>query len=398
MSTSPALYEGNVYALSFVPPATAHMYAIDMETGRERWKARMDNTHVHADANSLLAYNGTILFPERDHLEAIPMVFGEDGNNQVSALSTEDGKRLWSYTADDVMWNLMVSTPGDGTILFASQCGGAYRISWAGELIWRAGRKNPGHWCGCGGGTLGPNGLFYTEFNDMEKSQGVVSALRVSDGSLVWERTFPMPYGGWQYPGVGRIAPNGRLAVLAPMGAITLPPKWPALDILAHAPDWLKILFYNQVYLKSSWARHLMGVPKLPNAVIAMDAETGETIWFVDSVPWDRYAMAGDEETVVERYLRAAANPTREDHICLPDPQGIPLVAGDGTVYAANSHNGDLGAIRDANGDGVIDQSEVSVFKTGIGFLNSPSLAPGMLVAAPCWGPTYVFKEKATTR
>ena len=36
-----------------------------------------------------------------------------------------------------------------------------------------------------------------------------------------------------------------------------------------------------------------------------------------------------------------------------------------------------------------------SVFSTHMCFLNSPSVAPGMLVAARCWGPMYVFKAES---
>ena len=36
-----------------------------------------------------------------------------------------------------------------------------------------------------------------------------------------------------------------------------------------------------------------------------------------------------------------------------------------------------------------------SVFSTHMCFLNSPSVAPGMLVAAPCWGAMYVFKAES---
>jgi len=68
------------------------------------------------------------------------------------------------------------------------------------------------------------------------------------------------------------------------------------------------------------------------------------------------------------------------------------VIASDGTVYASSSHDGGLRAIRDADRNGAIELSEVSTFETGNCFLNSPSVAPGMLVAAPCWGPMYVFK------
>merc|ERR1711992_397734 len=84
--------------------------------------------------------------------------------------------------------------------------------------------------------------------------------------------------------------------------------------------------------------------------------------------------------------------------ICLPDNQGIPVISGDGTVYASSSHHGHLRAIKTKSVDGAaagearkLVATVESIFKPGNAFLNSPSLAPGMLVAAPCWGPTYVF-------
>jgi len=398
ITSSPALYRGVLYALaSSLPSRSATVYALDMGTGELRWQRTLEQVYVHVDAHSLLVYNDTIFFPARDHLETRPLIGGEDGNNQVRAMNASDGRPLWEYTADDIMWNLMVSTPGDGTLLFASQCGGVYRINWAGEQIWRAGRPNPARWCSCGGGTLGPNGMFYAEFNDWERAHAVVAAHRVSDGKLVWERTWPVYLvGGWQFPAVGRLAPHGRLAVVAPLGGITGMPKYPGLSLLARdwVPQWLQQLWYEEVYLKSSWVRRrILGVPLLNNAVVALDAETGEDIWWTHEAPWDRYAMAGDEERAVERRRREARDPEREDWICLPDPQGIPLIAGDGTVYASSSHTGDLASIRDLDGNGFIDAGEVSLFHTGIGFLNGPSLAPGMLVAAPCWGPVFVFKD-----
>lgn len=394
MTTGATLHQGTLYALSRTD-ADLHVHAIDMESGKVKW-ARSHDKYVFADGNSLFIYNNTILFPLRDHWENRPTLLGQDGNNQIAAVSASDGALLWEWTADDGLWNFMPSTPGDGTFLISSQCGGVYRLTLAGELVWRAGRPNPGHFCGTGGGVLGPNGLFYAEFNDFEANQGVVAAHRVSDGALVWERPFPgvQGYGGWQYPAVGRIAPRGRLAVVAPLGGITAPPTFRREP--AWVPYWIRTLAFHHLYLKSSWFRRtVLEVPLLPNAVAALDAATGETIWWIEEPPWDRVAMAGDEETDVERLARFERNPSREDAICLPDTQGIPLIAGDGTVYASSSHGGNLFSLNDRNGDGALGPGEVSNFPAGIGFLNSPSLAPGILVAAPCWGPTYVFRDSS---
>mmetsp|Transcript_108865 Transcript_108865/g.339265 ORF Transcript_108865/g.339265 Transcript_108865/m.339265 type:complete len:402 (+) Transcript_108865:8-1213(+) len=399
MTMGAALYKGAIYAMSSYSQGNLYMNAIDMVSGVVKWKRHLPKA-VFGDGSSLFVYNDTILFALRDHVEDLPTPTGQDGNNQFAAMNSSDGALLWEYTADDVIWNFMPSTPGDGTFLVANQCGGIYRMNWAGKLVWRAGRPNPKHWCSCGGGVLGPNGLFYVEFNDWERNEGVVASHRLGDGALVWERRWEgiQTYGGWQHPAVGRLAPGNRLAVVANLGGITGKPQFPGVSWLQQAtlPEWAKVLFYERVFMKYSWVRRLAGVMLLPNAVPALDAETGKTIWWVEEEPWDHPAMAGDGEPFVKRWDRFWKNTTREDPWCQPDPQAIPLITGDGTVYAASGHTGRLSALRDNDGDGnITGPEEISTFETRIGFLSSPSLAPGMLVAAPCWGPVYVFKDLA---
>lgn len=133
--------------------------------------------------------------------------------------------------------------------------------------------------------------------------------------------------------------------------------------------------------------------PRFANAVVALDAASGEVLWRFDEKPWVGTSPAGEEEKHEERKSRAETHP-RTDVLCSPEAQGIPVIAGDGTVYASSGHSGDLYAMKDVNGNGVIEAAETSVFSTQNCFLNSPSLALGMLVAAPCWGPMYVFKTK----
>mmetsp|Transcript_64274 Transcript_64274/g.141605 ORF Transcript_64274/g.141605 Transcript_64274/m.141605 type:complete len:256 (-) Transcript_64274:15-782(-) len=254
--------------------------------------------------------------------------------------------------------------------------------------MWRGGRRNPGHWCGCGGGVAGPNGIFYSEFNDGEdpRGPGVVQAIRISDGSLLWEKYFGR-FEGWQYPAVGKVGPDNQLAVVAALGGITGHPPWPPESW--GLPDFVKPYVFK-AYVKFSWFRTWLGVPSLPNAIVALDPLTGEERWRYVEEEWNHVAAKDDEESFITR----SAYHIDGEVICLADPQGIPLIAGDGTVYGSSSHNGDLTAIKDSNSNGIIEPAEVSTFKTGKEFLNSPSLAPGMLVAAPCWGPVYVFKGK----
>mmetsp|Transcript_7531 Transcript_7531/g.9724 ORF Transcript_7531/g.9724 Transcript_7531/m.9724 type:complete len:86 (-) Transcript_7531:83-340(-) len=79
--------------------------------------------------------------------------------------------------------------------------------------------------------------------------------------------------------------------------------------------------------------------------------------------------------------------------ISCPTPWSAPRIGSDGTIYVGNQ-NGDFYAIRDANGDGRIDnEKEVSVYKTKGVFTHIGSAhAPGMLVAVN-FDSVFVFKS-----
>jgi len=224
-----------------------------------------------------------------------------------------------------------------------------------------------------GGGAVAPNGVFYAEHGDrLSTGNGVqdiaiINAYQISDGKLLWSKTFN-EFGG-QYPAVGYLGET--LAVVAPIGSS------------------LSEKFDNGGPLGSNQSKWLV------NAVVAMDAKTGSVLWRHEETRWPFAAAAGDFGGPFKRRVfdKLTKHPRREV-VCLPDPQGIPLISGDGHVYVSNSQNGDLSAIKDVDGDGKISPAEVSTFPTKIGFLNSPSLAPRMLVAAPCWGPVYIFKAE----
>jgi len=338
MSTSPALYKGAILALPQNGQRPTAI-SIGMGDGAINWKHPFENHQTGGEASSLTVDDDRMFFGAND---------GGDGTSIVVAANASDGSYLWEYVAGDIMWNFAASAPGDGTLLFSSNCGVAFRISFDGQLIWKTGESYPGVNCGCGGGALGPNGVFYAEFNRPEsRDDGFVAAYQVTDGSLLWEQNFER-LGGEQYPAVGKLGTDGPLAVVVALG---------------------------------NFANGQAGGAN--NTVFALDAMTGETLWHSEEEPWYIPFSAGENETHGEG----------EGFMCRPDPQGIPVIASDGTVYASSSHGGELRAIRDTNGNGIIEDTDVSTFETHNCFLNSPSVAPGMLVAAPCWGPMYVFKE-----
>jgi len=362
LDASPALYKQSLLFYASTGPVgrTLTLFSLDLQSGTVNWRQYVQDTYsCHCDSPSVFAYNDTMV---------VPTASTELSNgNTLYAVSAQNGGPLWTYVADEATWNFQASTPGDGTILFGSQCGRAYRITFGGTLVWKSGPtpSTPGYMCSTGGGALGPNGVFYVNSNHFvdPKGGGYVDAYRVSDGTLLWSKKFDARHQGWQYPAVGKLGPGGPLAVVAPIGGIT------------------------QMETKV-----LEGDSQLLNAVVALDAATGEELWRVDEAPWP-YATAAGDESALQLERQTNMKDSRSEAMCLPDIQGIPLLAGDGTVYASSSHSGDLRAIRDANGNGKIEPEEVSIFSTNQCFLNSPSLAPGMLVAAPCWGPMYVFKE-----
>jgi len=359
-NSSASLYKGSIYVIAAnMLDAHPTILSINMASGTLNWKKSFGNVVQHRDSNSLSVFDGIILFP----VKSIP---NAEGNGMVVAADVANGSYLWNFTYDDVVWNFSPATPGDKTILFSGGCGAAYRVSLSGQLIWRKGPSNPGKMCVPSGGTLGPNGIYYAEYSSvLDPEDGRVAAFRVSDGSVFWERKLGRRAA--QYPAVGRLGENGPLAVVVAIGDN---PEDPSV----HPP----ILDKLDVKLRGP----------MKNAIKALHAETGEELWHWEEPVWPSWLGAGESEMINKE--RSAWPP--EDR-CWPDAQGIPVILADGTVLASSSHGGGLYSLFDFNKDGIVDSSEVSTFETNYCFLNSPSVAPGMLVAAPCWGPVYVFKD-----
>mmetsp|Transcript_53150 Transcript_53150/g.99644 ORF Transcript_53150/g.99644 Transcript_53150/m.99644 type:complete len:520 (+) Transcript_53150:93-1652(+) len=379
-NTSPAIGKGRIFFRCAQNRPYQRVYGLSMDTG-----AILFNTTIPfkygQDSQSVLLSG--------DHLIVPAVVKAQDGSDTVVAMNASSGDKLWHYTTDEIMWNFSPSTPGDGTLLFSSTCGHVFRLSLEGNLLWEAGPGHPtasGQCSSTGGGTLGPNGMFYVAHAQPQtdkplgfmSSDHFLAAFNITNGNEVWRVKLDQPYGANQYMAVGYLSEGGPIAAVAAIGqnALLSPPM--SADDLA-------------TYQSSPEVRKEMGVPTYVNAVLALDAATGEQLWRWDEPAWDHYAAAGDE---VEYGTMASRAVRGEGAICLPDNQGIPLInTKDGTVIVSSAHNGNLTTIRDVNQNGKIEPEEVSAFAPHIGFLNSPSVAPGMLIAAPCWGDVYVFTE-----
>lgn len=360
MCDSPTLYKGAVILLAR-NDGTPTLISLRMSDGTIIWNKPYDGFYEGNDAKSMSVFNDTVFFG------AVRPPSETNATNLVVAASAVDGSYLWEYFTDDVMWNFSPASPGDETLIFSGSCGAVFRISFEGKLIWRAGPSHPDKICTPSGGALGPLGLFYAEYNEyspniFDDQNGVLAAYRVSDGTLAWRKDLGRR--GAQYPAVGML--DGRVAVIVPVGDNPQPPMPKTVET-----EILKTVFGGA----------------LKGAIFALDALDGSMIWQWEEPPWPHMSGAGEAEM-----QDAPRPPWPDEGACWPDALAIPLLLGDGTVYYGSSHGGGLSAIRDSNHNGIIEPSEVNTFETGYCFLNSPSAAPGMLVAAPCWGDVYVFK------
>uniref|UniRef100_A0A7S1SDS5 Pyrrolo-quinoline quinone repeat domain-containing protein n=1 Tax=Alexandrium catenella TaxID=2925 RepID=A0A7S1SDS5_ALECA len=412
--TSPFLYKGQLFLSSMGPGSMGLnilLHCFDMETGKHLWaKPGPKNGRMNHDSSTVHVAEGVVLGGLINNFR--PAVV--DGNNLIFAMNASSGDELWQVTLDEgSIWNFMPSTPGDGTFFFSTNCGGTERRHLSnGSLIWRGPVKEPGAWCSTGGGTLGPNGVYYAETNNFKvprhgvtaepvlnnladcipgyfcpQGMGLLVAYRAEDGEVLWKRRIHPDFGGWQYPTVGKI--DGRLLVVAAIGTN------PSLPEGFMGPRFLPQIvreYIARFQWRSAWLRWLLGVPKKRNAVAAYDADTGALVWLWEEPPWEYHAAAGDEELLHARFPRMLADP-RNEVVCGPDNWGIPAITADGTVIVGSGSSGNLYAIRDRDGDGSISSSEVSTLETHQAFLNGPALAPGLMAVAPCWGKMYVFKS-----
>lgn len=423
--TVPALMDG----LLFTNTRSGYVIAVDMETGKERWKTRVSEL-VGSDTACLLALNGTIISAAEGDVTG--------GNRLVVALNA-DGTEKWTYRVEETaVYNFQASAPGDGTLIFQSQIGGVYRLDLeTGKLLWFAGlpdRMPPRMTTGAA--VVGPNGIVYCASNT-ESVGGVIHAYRLSDGSPVWRRDVQLPAN--QAVAVGRLAGSDDLAVVAGIGENPgftayfrfwgfqeVPRHWNLLRFVAWFPwvlfwygvccrrkqgrccgvclRWLLIFFLGfcwtvscglAVHVLALWTKEqpawLWGTQPLPGHLLALSAETGETRWAYAPPTYTGLACKSDTEFLMPR-LDVLLFDKKMDPICLPDNWAQAVIDADGTVYAG-FQDGRLYAVRDEDGDGKIQaETEVSTYNVHAAFQASQGLAPGMLAAAPCGGGLYVWR------
>ena len=405
--TSPTMGNGLIYFRVGHREGHNRVYALSMETGDVVFNTTIKGFDFGPDAMSLLLADGRLFLP------ALARSL-EGGSDSLIAINASTGVELWTFTTDHILWNFSPTTPDDGkSITFSSTCGLFFRLSADdGQLMVKSGDDGGVRdhaTCLTGGGSVGPNGIYYAAHgsptggkwegktrDDFWRRGGretaypglggqfwqinadhFITAFNISTGEKIWSLKLDHPYEAGQSPAVGYLYEGGPLAVVAAIGQNGGMPQ------IMTDEEWAR-------YSTDADYRRKLNVPNWKSSVIALDARTGSKIWRWDEKDWDHFGAAGDEEGFTRRINLDSI----EGPVCNPDVQGIPIInTHDGVVVASSSHNGNMTLIRDANRDGVIQEDETIVFPTGQGFLNSPATAPDMIVAAPCWGPMYVFRQ-----
>merc|ERR1719333_1115215 len=93
----------------------------------------------NGDANGMLISNDTLWL-------ASPSA--NDHPDTIVAANLSTGNILWQYKVKDTVWNFKPATPGDGTLVFQTTCGGAYRLASDGSVIWK--HEAPDKFAGAG--------------------------------------------------------------------------------------------------------------------------------------------------------------------------------------------------------------------------------------------------------
>mmetsp|Transcript_89211 Transcript_89211/g.260827 ORF Transcript_89211/g.260827 Transcript_89211/m.260827 type:complete len:489 (-) Transcript_89211:57-1523(-) len=327
-------------------------FAVDMETGVEIWSTQYADMSQVQQKSQFLVNSGIHQVSEG------VVVVGEF--RTVHGLNATDGNILWVFKPDGALWSFKADFPGDGTFVFQTYEGKAYRCRvHDGSVVWSAGGQR-GTWTN-GNIALGPNRIVYTVNTKWMKEErqptrfsldylfqgerGELTAFALEDGKRLWKYALKKPPNN--APAIGRLSPGAGYSVIQPIGQ---------QDVRGE-----------------------------PYFVYALDAETGTLQWVFDGPVQQGARQACSDLSPSEQNALQAT--------CVPNPWSAPTIDSTGTVYIANQE-GPIYALKDVNGDGSVNgTAEVHSYSTMRGFCGSeaPSIVPGLMAIAAC-DTMYVFR------
>ena len=325
----PALMGDSIYIIT----SSGMAVSLDVATGGERWRT---STHESASACtfSMAAGLGYV----------IAATAGGSGGlfeKRLVALDPDTGAIVWTFVfpSDGAptcnLLVVLVDCPTHGKVaVFADSQGKVYKLELpTGKLVWSAdGPQPPGFTTG--GAILGPDGVIYVTTNTgnapsqynvhgliaASPGKGVVSAHALSTGMLKWRIVLGLGNEANNAASIGPLGSDGSLAVVVGVGVN------PELSTSIQPASGTK-------------GRHE------PAYTLALDALDGNLLWNYTMPLWHGPA-AGDS---IKR-------------ICLPDSSANIAVDGNGVVFVPHE-DGVVYGIRDADGNGVIEEGEVRSYE-----------------------------------
>lgn len=394
----PALWDSVMLMLT----KHGHLIALDLDTGVERWEKQIV-ARVATSCDCALLTQGilvvAVMDPEPLKLLTDPMAEYVAENNRLLGLSLDDGSFRWSFAPRQSTYNFQGSTIHDGTFVFQDVTGGVYRMSTEGRPIWYS--ATPDRASATTAAAVIHDGRVFAVSNlgggpqlQGTEGKGLLHVYGYDDGSFLWSQD--LPYEGNQAVAVGDLvgSSKGRASLILGMGknpGLPVLVKWgmvlaPIFGLKA-ATMFLLPLHWLSLSFPSLFAK------KQGRSIVALDAATGNVIWYHEMEPYQRPAAMGDSELFLDR-LHSKMNGTNPNNEpwCLPDANAQPVIDGAGTALLAYQ-DGKIYAVRDENGDGKISPEEVKEHLVGAAFQASAAMAPGLLAVIDCSGRLEVFRD-----
>ncbi len=277
----PALTQNAVYGVS----GKGELTRLDRATGRELWRV---DTKLVVSAGVGSGEGLVLIGSDKGEVQA----FGEDG------------KLRWKHTVTSEV--LGVPQVADGRVIVRSGDGRITGLSVAdGKQLWMYEHSTPALIVRSHAGVTVRRGIAYAGF-----SGGKLIAIKLSDGSLLWENTVSQPRGNTELERISDITSNpvmsdDEVCAIAFQGRLACYEAVQGNALWNREIDSYNSLFILQknIYLSDSQSE-----------VMALDKDTGSTVWKNEqllrrelSAPYaqDEFVVLGDHEGFLHALSRS---------------------------------------------------------------------------------------------
>ncbi len=277
----PALTQNAVYGVS----GKGELTRLDRATGRELWRV---DTKLVVSAGVGSGEGLVLIGSDKGEVQA----FGEDG------------KLRWKHTVSSEV--LGVPQVADGRVIVRSGDGRITGLSVAdGKQLWIYEHSTPALIVRSHAGVTVRRGIAYAGF-----AGGKLIAIKLSDGSLLWENTVSQPRGNTELERISDITSNpvmsdDEVCAIAFQGRLACYEAVQGNALWNREIDSYNSLFILQknIYLSDS-----------QSVVMALDKDTGSTVWKNEqllrrelSAPYaqDDFVVVGDREGFLHALSRS---------------------------------------------------------------------------------------------